>query len=189
MDVDIEQLKNGDRIAWNRAYALLKAISLSVCCSTAPTLNHHAHEDVAVEAITQVVKYVKTASSFEECKKLVSTISKNRLLDIFRQLATEKHGGGKLVEPEDDETVNAPDPNQQQPDVVAIHGERAAIVREALRQIPEQYRKVVEEFYFNGLTQQEIADKHGLAIGSIGVYLQRGLEALHKILKKDELLL
>ncbi|KAF0174505.1 MAG: RNA polymerase sigma-70 factor ECF subfamily [Limisphaerales bacterium] len=189
MDVEIEQLKAGDRNAWDRAYAILKAISLSVCCSTAPDLNHHAHEDVAIEAITQVVKYVKTASSFEECKKLVSTISKNRLLDIFRQRSTLKHGGGKLVEPEDTEVSNAPDQSQQQPDVAVIHGERAAMVREALRQISEQYRKVVEESYFNGLTQQEIADKHGLKIGSIGVYLQRGLEALHKILKKDELLL
>jgi DNA-directed RNA polymerase specialized sigma24 family protein len=37
---------------------------------------------------------------------------------------------------------------------------------------------VVEESYLNGLTQQEIADKLGLKLGSIGVYLDRGLKAL-----------
>ena len=63
------------------------------------------------------------------------------------------------------------------------------MVRAALKQVPEQYRIVVEEFYFNGLTQQEIADRHGLKIGSIGVYLSRGKEALRKFLPEDELLL
>ncbi|NBU11501.1 MAG: hypothetical protein EBS84_21255, partial [Proteobacteria bacterium] len=71
MDVEIEQLKTGDRLAWNRAWEILYAISLSVCCSTPSALNHQDHEDVAVEAITEVVEYIEKVGSFEECKKLV----------------------------------------------------------------------------------------------------------------------
>lgn len=189
MDVEIEQLKQGDRSAWNRAFEILKAISLSVCCSTAPDLNHHEHEDVAIEAITHVVEFVEKVGSFEECKKLVVTISKNRLIDRFRQRAALKHGGGKLESLEEQEGFDPADTTKLQPDAATSNGEQALMVRNALGQIPQQYRKVVEEFYFNGLTQQEIADKHGLKIGSIGVYLNRGLEALGKVLSKSELLL
>ena len=189
MDVDIEQLKAGDPTAWNRAYGVLYDLSMKVCYLAASDLNHQDHEDVAVEAITEVMDYVKTVGSFEECKKLVVTISKNRLLDRFRSRATEKHGAGKVESLEGKEGFDAVDPNQERPDVAAMKAERALILNLALKQIPEQYRKVVEDSYLKGLKQQEIADKHGLAIGSIGNYLQRGLEALHEILEKDELLL
>lgn len=189
MDVEFEQLKAGDRTAWNRAYAILNAISLSVCCSTASTLNHHDHEDVAIASITHVVEYVETVTSFEECKKLVVTISKNRLLDLLRLKGTTKAGGGKVESLEAKEGFDAADPSQEQPDVLVARAERALIVSLALKKIPEKYRNVVADFYLKGLTQQEIADKRGLKIGSIGVYMKRGLEQLRKILKKDELLL
>lgn len=180
MDVEIEQLKAGDRIAWNRAWEILYAISLSVCCSTASTLNHQDHEDVAAEAITEVVEYIEKVDNFEDCKKLVVTISKNRLLDRFRSRATEKHGAGKVESLEQKEGFDAIDPSQQRPDALVLMGENALILAEALKGVPEQYRKVVEDFYLKGSTQQEIADRHGLKIGSIGVYLDRGLKALRE---------
>ncbi|MFA6546193.1 MAG: sigma-70 family RNA polymerase sigma factor, partial [Limisphaerales bacterium] len=186
---EIEQLKAGDRTAWNRAFEIFKAISLSVCCSTAPDLNHHDHEDIAIEAITSAVKYVKEGKSFEECKKLVFTISRNRLNDRFSHDSADKRRYDLGESLEAKESFDAADPGQERPDVAVINGEQALILARALKQVSEKYRKVVEEFYFNGHTQQEIADRRGLKIGSIGVYLSRGLEQLHKILKKDELLL
>lgn len=189
VDVEIEQLKAGDRIAWNRAWEILYAISLSVCCSTASTLNHQDHEDVAVEAITEVVDFIEKVGSFEECKKLVVTISKNRLLDRIRHASAGKRDWKRTESFEETEGFDPKDESQELPDVLVARGELALILAGALKQIPEQYRKVVEDSLLKGHTQQEIANKHGLKIGSIGVYLQRGLDALHKILKKDELLL
>lgn len=185
VDVGIEQLKAGDRMAWDKAYGILYAISLSVCAASAGDLNHHDHEDVAAEAITQIIDYIEKVNSFEDCKKLVVTISKNRLLDRYRRRSIAKHGRGEVESLEQKEGFDAVDLSQQQPDVAVINGERALLLKEALTKIPEQYRKVVEDFYLKELTQQAIADQHVLKIGSIGVYLQRGLEALHKILPKD----
>lgn len=180
MDVEIEQLKSGDRIAWNRAWEILYAISLSVCCSTASTLNHQDHQDVAAEAITEVVDYIEKVDSFEECKKLVVTISKNRLLDRFRHRGAQKRDGNLTESLEAKEGFDAADATQQQPDALVLIGENALILAEALKKVPEQYRKAVEDFYLKGSTQQEIADRHGLKIGSIGVYLDRGLKALRE---------
>ncbi len=180
MDIGIEQLKAGDRNAWNRAFEVLYAISLSVCCASASGLNHQEHEDVAMEAVGEVVEFVEKVDSFEDCKKLVVTISKNRLVDRFRQRATQKHGAGKVESLEAKEGFDAVDATQQQPDALVLLGENALILAKALKQVPEQYRKAVEDFYLKGSTQQEIADRLGLKIGSIGVYLDRGLKALRE---------
>ena len=189
VDIDIAQLKTGDRPAWERAFEILYTIGLSVCCASAPDLNHHDREDVAVESVTQVVDYVEQAGSFEECKRLVVTIVKNRLLDRFRQRSTQKHGAGRVESLEQQEGFDAPDPGQQTPDVHVSNGELASMLATGLRQIPEQYRKVVEDFYLKRLTQQEIAERQGFKLGSIGVYLDRGLKALAKVVPKDALLL
>ncbi|MEQ2005693.1 MAG: RNA polymerase sigma factor [Limisphaerales bacterium] len=180
MDVEIEQLKTGDRTAWNRAFEILYAISLSVCCSQAPTLNHQEQEDVAIEAIGKLGEIIEEVDSFEGCKKLVVTISKNRLLDHFRHLSAQKRAGNLTESLEQKEGFDPKDESQLQPDALVLLGENALILAEALKKVPEQYRKVVEGFYLKGSTQQEIADRHGLKIGSIGVYLDRGLKALRE---------
>ena len=180
MDVEIEELRKGDRTAWNRAFEVLYAIGLSVCCSTAATMNHQDHEDVAIEAVTEVVEYIERVGSFEECKRLVVTISKNRLRDRFRSKATVKHGAGLVESLEQQEGFEAVDQNQRPPDALVLAGENLMILKRALLAVPEQYRLVVEEFYLRGLTQQQIADRLGLKIGSIGVYLDRGLKALRQ---------
>lgn len=189
-DVDIAQLRAGDRPAWNRAFKILYAISMNVCGDRAPNLNHHDHEDVALESIAEVADYVKKqAGCFEECKKLVVTIAKNRLLDRFRQRATQKHGAGRVESLEQQEGFDAPDDSQEPPDVHLIKAERALMVMEAVSQIPEPYRKVVEDVFFKGITQKECAERHGLKLGSIGVYQDRGFEAFKQVLSKNSLLL
>ena len=141
-------------------------------------MNHHEQEDVAIEAVVEVIDYVQKVNSFEECKRLVVTISKNRLLDRFRSKATVKHGAGQVESLEQQEGIEAVDAAQPRPDALVLLGENAMILKRALLAVPEQYRRVVEEFYLKGLTQQEIADQLGLKLGSIGVYLDRGLKAL-----------
>lgn len=180
MDVEIEQLKTGDRTAWNRAFEVLYAISLSVCCSTPSALNHQDHEDIATAAITEIVDYIEKVGSFEECKKLVVTISRNRLFDRFSHDSADKRRYDLGESLEQKEGFDPKDERQERPDALVLQGENALILAEALKQVPEHYRDVVEDFYLEGFTQQEIADRHGLKIGSIGVYVDRGLKALRE---------
>ena len=145
MEVEIDQLRTGDRTAWNRAFEVLYAISLSVCCSTASTMNHHEQQDVAMEAVVEVIDYVEKVNTFEECKRLVVTISKNRLNDRFRSKATVKHGSGQVESLEQQEGFEAVDATQPRPDALVLLGENAMILKRALLAVPEQYRRVVEE--------------------------------------------
>jgi DNA-directed RNA polymerase specialized sigma24 family protein len=41
--------------------------------------------------------------------------------------------------------------------------------------------EILADFFLHGLRYEEIAKRRGVAIGSVGVYLKRGLEAMRRI--------
>ena len=53
------------------------------------------------------------------------------------------------------------------------------------RELKPPLGEVLSDFYLHGLRYEEIARKHGLAVGSVGVYLKRGLEAIRRIWGHD----
>ena len=41
--------------------------------------------------------------------------------------------------------------------------------------------EILSDFFLDGLRYEQIAERRGVAIGSVGVYLKRGLEAMRRI--------
>ena len=185
----LEQLKAGEDAAWEEAYACFYALIVNVLGSRFNDVPQGDLEDVAIEAITKLInKCVETAESIEELKRLVVEIAKNHLRDLLSKQKTAKRGGGEVDSLEAQPEGTQFKSGASTPAEHAVAAERAFLVNEAVSQLPEKYREVVQDFYFRGLKQQEIADQRGLKIGSIGVYLSRGMEALEPILKNMELL-
>jgi DNA-directed RNA polymerase specialized sigma24 family protein len=46
--------------------------------------------------------------------------------------------------------------------------------------------EILSDFFLGGLSYEEIAKKRGVAVGSVGVYLKRGLEAMRRIWPREE---
>jgi len=59
--------------------------------------------------------------------------------------------------------------------------ELADLLTEVQRELKSDQRAVLGDFFIQGLSYEEIARKHRLAIGSVGVYLKRGLEGIRKL--------
>lgn len=59
-------------------------------------------------------------------------------------------------------------------------------VREAVAELPQQYRTAVVLHYFQGLTYQEIARQTGLSIGTISTHLYRAKQWLKRRLTEEE---
>jgi DNA-directed RNA polymerase specialized sigma24 family protein len=59
--------------------------------------------------------------------------------------------------------------------------ELAGLLGELQRDLPTQQRAVVADFFLEGLSYEQIATTHGLAVGSVGVYLKRGLETIRRL--------
>ena len=63
-------------------------------------------------------------------------------------------------------------------DAEVIARDRAAVVRGALDELPEEQTKVIELAYFGGFTHTEIADMLGLPVGTVKGRMRLGLAKL-----------
>ena len=52
-----------------------------------------------------------------------------------------------------------------------------------------EHRTLLDDFFLHRLSYEEIARKHGLAMGSVGVYLKRGLEGMRNAATRHPVIL
>ncbi|MBO6571181.1 sigma-70 family RNA polymerase sigma factor, partial [bacterium] len=67
-----------------------------------------------------------------------------------------------------------------------ILSDRADMVRNALQQISEKQRKVIEISYFSGLSQSEISEEYDIPLGTVKTRMRDGMMKLRDILSGAE---
>ena len=67
----------------------------------------------------------------------------------------------------------------------AIRRDTCASVRSAVMELSEIQREVIEKVYFEGLTQQEIADQLGEPLGTVKARVRRGLAKLRQTFRDE----
>ncbi len=77
-----------------------------------------------------------------------------------------------------------PDPSEQ---VMLLEQQRA--VRQALVELPENQRLVLELAYFGGLSQSQIAERLSQPLGTVKTRMRLGLQNLRQLLETHKLLL
>jgi RNA polymerase sigma-70 factor (ECF subfamily) len=65
---------------------------------------------------------------------------------------------------------------------LASEAMRADAVRDALRDLPPEQRQILEWAYFGGLSQTEIAERTGIAVGTVKSRTRLALERLRRLL-------
>ncbi len=106
----------------------------------------------------------------------LATVTRSRAIDRLRKRARrlrllERHSVDLL--PPDDRFA---------PLERISSGECAREVKNALAQLPELHRQVIEMAYYRGLSQTQIAAELGLPLGTVKGWMRRGLLALRKSL-------
>lgn len=194
-DIDFEKLKAGDCGEWERAWPTLHQAGLNVACIYWERMGNLEEADFVIQAVTKAHQHIADITSFDHMCAFVAMATNNAIRDELDRREAVMHGGGKVESldamqvgiyeegnrpgPGDDEaTRDLADLKRITPDEVTHIIIMAELLDHALRRIDRRYSDVVRDSYFARLTHQEIADKRGLAIGSIGKYLERGLDAL-----------
>ena len=105
---------------------------------------------------------------------------------LFRiaQNALNKHYGSKAV------TMHAPweedfdpaAPEQETPEKQALTKERSKELHEAIMQLPERQRQILEMTYWLGMKSHEIGEQLGMAPSSVRVALKQARDRLREIL-------
>jgi RNA polymerase sigma-70 factor (ECF subfamily) len=83
---------------------------------------------------------------------------------------------------EEDTQQEIEDDQNEQPEVAFEQAERRQELEKLIQALPQHYRDVISMYYFEELTQQEIADILGQPVGNVRVHLHRGLKRLQKLL-------
>ena len=131
-----------------------------------------ADESLAEECMQDVMATLwHKAHLYDPSRASVSTwiftIARNRKIDLLRRYAR----------PEPEELPWGPEDSPDQADVIALQQESTKLA-EAIRNLPEKQRALIERAYFGDLTHSEIAAETGLPLGTIKSRIRLALERL-----------
>ncbi|MFY0693344.1 MAG: sigma-70 family RNA polymerase sigma factor [Paracoccaceae bacterium] len=102
----------------------------------------------------------------------VFTIARNRRIDMLR----------KERRPEPDEITWGPEPEPEAAEVMELQQESNRLVQ-AMADLPEKQRVLIQKAYFGDLSHSEIAEETGLPLGTIKSRIRLALERLRHVMK------
>ncbi|MBL7989177.1 MAG: sigma-70 family RNA polymerase sigma factor [Chlorobi bacterium] len=105
----------------------------------------------------------------------IDYLRKRRLKTVSMDAPVQTHDGEMQME--------YADPNALIPDAPITSAERTAILQDAIRNLPEKYRIVIEMRHTYELEYADIAEKLGLPLGTVKAHLFRARALLLKRLK------
>ena len=181
---DLQALQRGEAAAWDAAWRWLWPTVFAVARLKLQPYFPNEVEDVAMEALEELVEMVPVIKTTEELKPLAASIAHHRAVSLLRERFAKKRGEGKtesLDAPTDDGTAKPEPASANSPLADLEQRELAERLGRSLAELKPPLGEILSDFVLHGLRYEEIARKRGVAGGSVGVYLKRGLEAMRRI--------
>ena len=181
---DLKALQCGDAAEWDEAFRWLWPVAFAVAQLKLQPYFPNEAEDVAIEALEELVPKVREVKAVEELKPLAASIAHHRAVSLLRQRFAKKRGEGKTESLDawtDEEGCQHEPASKASPLAELEQRELAQRISRSLAELKPPLGDILSDFFLHGLRYEEIAKKHGLAVGSVGVYLKRGLEAIRRI--------
>jgi RNA polymerase sigma-70 factor (ECF subfamily) len=139
----------------------------------------HEAEEVVQETFLEIWK---RASSYDPNRGAVAawvcTIARTRAIDRLRLQSSATRAAAAAA---------APLPPSRTPVEAVEQREARGVIEAALRALPEEQRQVIELAYFSGLSQSEIADRTGEALGTVKTRVRLAMEKLSALVGSDRL--
>ena len=141
-------------------------------------------EDVQQDVFLALVKYSDRIRDEEHLKAWLIRVTQNACRKHFRSLWI------RLTVSYDDQLAKD-DPEStgsSSPELAVADGdpesEEIEVVREAVEELPENYRSVIHLFYYEEMSVREIAGILGMTESSVKTKLSRGRDRLREIVKR-----
>jgi RNA polymerase sigma factor (sigma-70 family) len=146
------------------------------------------HDKHQVEDLTQeaFIKAFQSLASFNE-EYAFSTwlykIATNNSIDYIRKRKLQTYSIDKPIDAKDsDYAFELPD-DSYETDQEMISDQRAKMLNEAIKRLPEKYHKVIHLRHVDEKSYEEIAEQLNLPIGTVKAHIFRAREILYKTLK------
>ena len=177
MDTEIyEALKAGQQsalsILYNRYGRLVYGIALHML------KNPQEAEDLTQEIFLTLWRSKAYNPARGTLSSFLTTMTRSRAIDKLRSRGTSL----KLIQRWSQMMISE-ETSSLTPFESASLSQRSHYVRNALAQLPEKQRQVLEMAYYEGLSQSEIAAQLGIPLGTIKTWSRQGLLNLRKNLR------
>ena len=141
-----------------------------------------AAEDIASESLIKLWEKLKT-EKIDYIEPLLLTILKNKALDYLKHEEVKRTAFESMVDWHQQElsirisTLESCDPNE------IFSDEVESIIRETLKLLPEQTRRIFLLSRFEKKSNKEIAEQMGISIKGVDYHISKALKALRITLK------
>lgn len=141
-----------------------------------------AAEDIASESLIKLWEKLKT-EKIDYIEPLLLTILKNKALDYLKHEEVKRTAFESMVDWHQQElsirisTLESCDPNE------IFSDEAESIIRETLKLLPEQTRRIFLLSRFENKSNKEIAEQMGISIKGVEYHISKALKALRITLK------
>ncbi len=134
-----------------------------------------AAQDIVQESFISLYKTIDRVDPKRKFSSYVFAIAKNTAISYFRSKKKEVSLEDIVIAGEDESLLTE-----------LIASERQHVIGQALAKLSEKYRRVVQLYYFDDLSYEEISKKMRLPIGTVRTHLLRAKAALRKLLDYEK---
>jgi RNA polymerase sigma-70 factor (ECF subfamily) len=140
-------------------------------------------EDLTQEAFIKAFASLKNFNEEFAFSTWLYKIATNNCIDYIRRRKLQMYSIDKPIESKDsDYTFELPDESYEA-DKELISDQRAVLLRKAIDQLPEKYRRVILLRHSEEQSYEEIAEQLKIPIGTVKAHIFRARELLYKQLR------
>jgi RNA polymerase sigma-70 factor (ECF subfamily) len=143
--------------------------------------NEREAEDAAQDAFVQAFTKLRSYNSEWRFKTWIMTITNNLCIDKLRRRKLEPTSFTDYAAPTqagEDERELEFESNELPPDAVAAQNEQRKLIAQMIRQLPEEDRSMVQMFYWDDLSYEDIAKATNSTVSAVKSRLFRARRAL-----------
>ena len=176
----------GEPEAWDELFDLHYAAAARFVFQLGPEFSREDVEDVCQEAFVSVIRNITSFQGASQFQTWLFRIAANKARDFRERQQAAKRGGGQMPislqaeDPENGLTIEPPS-SAPGPDTQLINAERMALVRQALDQLGEPCREIIELRYFADLSYEEISAALDLNPKTVSSRLSKCLDRLEAV--------
>jgi len=184
----IQRCRAGEAPAWDELFDLHYAATGRFIAQLGHDLTREDTGEICQEVFLSVIKNLESFKGQSKLQTWVFRIAVNRTRDYRERLNAAKRGGGQIPvslqaeKPEGGPVVDPPSPAPE-PDAALMTAERAALLHQALGELGEPCREIIELRYFGDLSYEELSAALEMNPKTVSSRLSKCLDRLEEIAK------
>lgn len=181
----IDDIRDGDMRARDLAYKRLLSKYRNQIFNLILKIVHDVEEveDLTQEAFSKAFNSIGNFNKEYAFSTWLYRIATNCSIDFLRKRRLKTYSLDNPIKTKDDEYYVEIKDERDEPSKNVMREQRNKVVREAIAQLPDKYRVVIEMRHLQELTYEEIAKELGLPLGTVKAHIFRAREMLYKMLR------